>query len=267
MEVRQGTTQRRIGIAVVLTWASGFVDAACSIALMHVFVANMSGNSIAIGLGAARGEWADSWRRALAVPMFFFGLLVSRALVHAAKRVDFERVGAALFVLVSLLLVAYAAVGQPVLTDRGVPVHPLWRYCLLVALPSMAMGIQNAALTKFGPLTVRTTHVTGTLAVLADYLSEQLLWMRGRTRGRGLRRCLRVLAVTPRREDARKAAFLSGVWTSYVIGGFIGALAQHRFGLWSVALPVVVYGALAFFDLFRPVLEPEPIREERGPAL
>lgn len=252
---------------MVLTWASGFVDAACSIALLHVLVANMSGNSIAIGLGASRGEWSDAWRRTLALPTFFLGLLVSRALVHAAKRADFERIGAALFALVAALLIAFAAIGQPALVHGAIPVHPVWRYCLLVALPAVAMGIQNATLTHFGPLTVRTTHVTGTLSVMADRVSEHLVWMRARTRGRGVRRLLRVLAVTPRRASAREGALLGLVWTAYVIGGIAGAFAQRAFGVASVALPVIAYVVLALVDLFRPVLEPEAIRERRASAL
>ncbi len=258
---------RRASIALVLTCASGFVDALCSIALVHVFVANMSGNSIAIGLGAGRGQWSDAWRRGLAVPMFLIGLLLSRAVVHVAKRADFERVGASLFTLVSALLIAFAAIGHPALSHGRVPVHPLWRYCLLVALPAIAMGVQNATLTHFGPLTVRTTHVTGTLAVAADCVMQQLLWIRDRTRGRGLSRWRRVLAVTPRRRAARHAVLLFAVWAAYVVGALVGALAHGRWGLWAIALPVIAYGLLALLDLWRPVIEPEPIRERREPAL
>ncbi len=254
---------RRAGIAMVLTWSSGFVDAVCSVALVRVFVANMSGNSIALGLGAGRGEWGEAWRRGLAVPMFFIGLLISRFLVHAARRTDFERVGACLFGLVAALLVAFAAIGSPVMSHGTASIHPLWRYCLLVALPAVAMGIQNAALTHFGPLTVRTTHVTGTLAVLADHVSAHVLWLHARTRGRGWSRWRRVLAVGHRRRDLRNAGLLAMVWTGYVVGALSGALAHHRFGLWGVALPVTAYGALALSDLWRPVLEPTRENDER----
>lgn len=254
--------QQRAAIAIVLTWASGFVDALGYLALVRVFVANMSGNSIAIGEGLARGEWGDVWRRGLAVPMFFLGLLISRAVVYGAKRARIERVGAFLFSLVAVLLLLFAILGQPIVRAGAVPTEPLSRFLLLVALPSIAMGIQNATLTQFGILTVRTTHVTGNLAVLADRVAEHLLWMVDRTRGRGLSRLVRVIAVTPRRRAARAAGLLTLVWIGYVAGGVMGVVAMMRFGLYGVAFPIFAYAALVISDLRRPVIEPAELRRE-----
>ena len=46
-----------IWVAIALTWIAGFVDIVGYVVLYRVFVANMTGNTIALGRGLAEGDW------------------------------------------------------------------------------------------------------------------------------------------------------------------------------------------------------------------
>jgi uncharacterized membrane protein YoaK (UPF0700 family) len=46
--------------------------------LYRVFVANMTGNTIALGQGLAAGDWGLLVQRGFAIPMFVLGLIMSR---------------------------------------------------------------------------------------------------------------------------------------------------------------------------------------------
>src|SRR5215510_12110679 len=81
--------------------------------------------------------------------------------------------------------VVFTVIGSQEMSQGHIRSEAGWTYYLLVALPSMAMGLQNATLTHFGPLTIRTTHVTGTLSNLADELVQYLVWLKGHTGSAG----------------------------------------------------------------------------------
>jgi uncharacterized membrane protein YoaK (UPF0700 family) len=46
-----------VGGALALTWVAGFVDVVGYMVLYRVFVANMTGNTIALGQGLTAGDW------------------------------------------------------------------------------------------------------------------------------------------------------------------------------------------------------------------
>src|SRR5919198_5445390 len=165
-------------VAIVLTWIAGFVDIVGYIVLYRVFVANMTGNTIALGQGLAAGDWGVFFRRGFAIPMFVLGLIVSRLVLHLSGEQSAPRAAGVLFGGEVLLLVIFMVIGSQEMSQGRIRSEASWTYYLLVALPSMAMGLQNATLTHFGPLTVRTTHVTGTLSNLADELVQYLVWFK-----------------------------------------------------------------------------------------
>ena len=115
---------------LALALASGFVDAASYLALGRVFTANMTGNTVLLGVAAGvaliRGA-GGSW------PM--------------SARLTFVLEIAAL----TALLVTWTAIGVP-----------SFRYGL-IALSGFAMGTQSAAVRAARAGGIATTYVTGTL--------------------------------------------------------------------------------------------------------
>jgi hypothetical protein len=85
-----------------------------------------------------------------------------------------------------------------------------------VALPAFAMGLQNAALRRFGGRIAPTTYVSGMLTDLAEAGVEYLYWLRDRSRGAMGHR----VAASPRaapRQTSLKMMLCWQRWTEWTL--------------------------------------------------
>jgi uncharacterized membrane protein YoaK (UPF0700 family) len=151
-----------VPMMLALTFVTGVVDAASYLRLGHVFVANMTGNVIFLGIALAGsgGRSADSSLIALAV--FLLGALVGGWL--GARNPDhrgrlLRAAGSVQVALMALALVVALSAAEPLGRDS--------RYALIAAL-SMAMGVQNAAAQRLAVPELTTTVLTRTLTGLAS---------------------------------------------------------------------------------------------------
>ena len=134
--------------AALLCLAAGYVDAYGYVDLGGVFAANMTGNTVLLGISATRSQWAHSLPYALTLAAFFLG-----AMATAGLKRFLDRPHAALLAAAVLLVIA----GQ--LGLRG---------DLALPLLAFAMGLQGAAINRFGGIPLQTVVVTSTLLNLAD---------------------------------------------------------------------------------------------------
>jgi uncharacterized membrane protein YoaK (UPF0700 family) len=99
---------------------------------------------------------------------------------------------------------ALAAAAALVLFVALAPVPPLAELAMLAA----AMGLQGAAITRFGSTSLQTVVVTGTMIRLADNLVEQVM--------------------PERTERTAGATLLDALaWLAYIVGAAIAMAAQH----------------------------------------
>jgi uncharacterized membrane protein YoaK (UPF0700 family) len=252
--------QRKLWLAVCLTWTAGLVDAVGYIALYHIYTANMSGNSIAFGASGAGWNWYRAFERGTPIFFFFLGLCLCGFLLEWSRRRRRRAPLARLLALEAACLVAFA-----LLAGRFLSLHPNgsidypWLFLLLIALAAGAMGLQNASLTHVGPLSIHTTHVTGTLLTCAQHLVRYGFWFGDHARGHSTRRLARLLRLSPRQQSWRDAMFLAGLWVGYVAGAVVGTILLHYIGLAALAAPVGVLAVFLIMDLRRPfILDPPP---------
>jgi uncharacterized membrane protein YoaK (UPF0700 family) len=225
---------------------AGFVDAVGYLSLGHIYTANMSGNSIAVGIHAASQEWGELLQRSWPVATYFVGLLFCRLLIAYGARKRIRRIATpALFFEIGLLLpVCLAAV-----PGKRTSIELSTTY---VGLLAIAMGIQNAALTHFSTLTVHTGFVTGTLLRCAENTAKYLTWVWDQARRRQ-QPLMAVIRRSGRQEAFQKSVWLSLVWIAYVIGACCGALGDYIFTLRSLWVPIVCLLGIAALDLRRPL--------------
>jgi uncharacterized membrane protein YoaK (UPF0700 family) len=236
---RRAIDRRRARLALLLSTTAGFVDAVGWLELSHVYTANMTGNTVDVGRGLALFDLAEVALRAWPIGMFVAGLLISSLVFEAGRRRRARRTPALVLALEAALLLAFAASG-----GRSQAARPGGAsFYLLVALPCVAMGLQNATLTRVGALTVRTTHVTGTLSRMAGFLAEWVVSAYDRLRGTGSR---------PRRASARKALLLFGLWSGYVAGATAGVVLLKQWLSWALAFPAVALFAAAAVAALHP---------------
>jgi uncharacterized membrane protein YoaK (UPF0700 family) len=196
----EALTRRVLARAAALCLVAGYVDAFGYTELGGVFAANMTGNSVLLAIAALHGEGMRVVSYASTLTAFLAGALVASALRRATRQPL-----AALLAAAALFVIAAFA-----------PASSIERLALLAG----AMGLQGAAIMRFGPASLQTVVVTGTMIRLADSLVEQ---------------------ATVRRADASMAtpSLDALAWFAYVAGAALAIAAQH-----AMARPLILAAAV-----------------------
>jgi uncharacterized membrane protein YoaK (UPF0700 family) len=178
-----------------LSFAAGCVDAISFVGFGGVFTANMTGNTVLLGIAISAHFGAMKSQGVLppliAIVAFIVG--ASAALPVLRAGFDARRAGAivaAEAILIALAGIGFASLGGPV----GVP--------LSIAFASLAMGAQSIVATKAGLPGISTTYVTGTLVTAI-------------TRG---------LVSGAQDRGRRDAAHAAWTWVVYLAGAAVGTV-------------------------------------------
>ena len=137
----------------------------------------------------------------------------------------------------------------------NIPPQPALKFFVMVALLTIAMGLQNVSIRRVGGLNVYTTFVTGSLVKFAESDSEYLFWLRDRTHRRFRSRICKVLRVSPRQPPLQHAALTITLWIVYLTGGVCGDFATDRWELRGMIAPLIMLAAITAYGVFRPLLE------------
>jgi uncharacterized membrane protein YoaK (UPF0700 family) len=212
-------------LLLLLACAAGAVDAVSYMELGRVFTANMTGNTVLLGLALVQAESAAAVRSAFAL----VGFLVGSAL--GAWIVDREHVGGAWPPTVTvalglewLMLIVFAVSWQFV--NSVVPASGA--SATLVALSALAMGVQSAAARRLDVSGVATTYITGTLTSFATRLMGWLSFI-----------IARLNSPLPTR-PARGAGLLAAVWLVYLGGAVVAGAATLLDRALAVVFPIVL---------------------------
>jgi uncharacterized membrane protein YoaK (UPF0700 family) len=228
-------SRERSWIAPALAAIAGCVDAIGYMLLYHIFTSHMSGNTVAMTMPLATGNWPDFWRHFQPIVAFFAGIIVGLSLTDAFKHVKVDRIFAGVAGCELVLLVAFVALA-----------HPAHQW--MVFLPATAMGIQNAMLRRVGHHKVRTTFVTGMLTNTAQGLVDATVSCLTRD-GKA-------------KERFADFMFYGAIWSCFATGGVIGALLEHRFESFALILPIAGLTTLIIFDIIAPLSDPKAEDEQ-----
>ena len=204
-------------LLLVLTAATGVIDAVSILALGRVFVANMTGNVVFLGMALANapGFSLDASLAALAgflLGAFACGAVVRRRGGHRGRLLRDVGAGELVLVAAALVLTAVAATGAVV-------------NAVVAALLAIAMGLQNTAARKLAVPDLTTTVLTMTLTGIAADI--------GGSGGATVAR--RVLAVL-----------------TMFAGALVGALLVLQAPLaWALALAVLLLGVVVLVAFLR----------------
>ncbi len=169
-------------LLVVMTVATGAVDAVSILGLGRVFVANMTGNIAFIGFAIAGAPGFSLAASLIALAGFlcgagFGGSAIARLGGHRGRLL-------AMATAVEVVLLGAATI---VTAASGTPLGDAPRY-LVVALAAVALGLQNAVVRKLAVPDLTTTVLTMTLTGIAADLRRRDLRV-------AFRRLLAVLAM------------------------------------------------------------------------
>ena len=229
------------GIAVLLAWVAGFVDAVGWVTVFQVYTSHMTGNTAHFGIASAQGKWSEALRFALPLPWFMAGSFFGAFTTAAARRHKVHSSFAiALSVELALVIVFILAGNHGLRNDD------------LVALLSTAMGIQTVTVTRVAGLRIYTTYLTGSLTKFAEAVVRYVFWFHDRTRGRMRRRWAKVLRVTARLSYVHHAVLLASLWGAFFAGAYSGATLRSDIGLSCLGVPAVLLLLAIIVDLCWP---------------
>jgi uncharacterized membrane protein YoaK (UPF0700 family) len=221
MAVESPVSQRyTVAALLLLTFATGLIDAVSVLVLGHVFVANMTGNVIFLGFWFVPHSGVDLTAALVAFVSFVLGAVIGG---RFARHLDYETrvwLTAALGTEVVLLCVLAVLGGTGVLAYHGTG-----RLILIAGLATV-FGAQNVAARRFGIQELSTTVLTATIVGIG---SDSRL-----AGGTGQREKLRFAVVLTMCGGAVVGATLSRFVVAPVIGlaavMVAAALAVFRYG-------------------------------------
>ena len=182
----------------------------------------MSGNTTQTGLHTGRGQLAEAGHNLLPIPFFVIGIFVGTFLYHCGPRYAFLLICG---LVATLLPAALAAACLDRLTG--------W---FSITTLSLAMGLMNTAVTRVGGQSVSLGYVTGDLNHLADHLAP------------AVKRVPVPQAQGPWDTHGRRAAWLVGIWTAFLIGAALAGAATSPFAGWTLLPPILLLLSLAAPD-------------------
>ncbi len=129
----------KVAVALSLTSVGGFVDAVGYIALFEVFTANMSGNSVHVGMYLGQRNWMELLRPFCAIVSYVVGMALTRIAVGIAGRTGIRRIASFTLATEALLLAIFAH-ARPAMHLGQIVDQRSAAYFSLVALLAFAMG-------------------------------------------------------------------------------------------------------------------------------
>jgi uncharacterized membrane protein YoaK (UPF0700 family) len=213
---------------LILTFGTGMIDAISVLILGHVFVANMTGNVIFIGLWFAPHTVVDVTAAVVAFVSFLAGAVIGGRLARHLQHDTRRWVAVALGVECVLLLTL------SVLAGTGVLDYQNNTKLILIAGLAVAFGSQNATARQFGIQELSTTVLTSTLVGLG--VDSRLAG------GTGKREGLRFSVVFTMCAGAAAGAALSRITVAPVIA-LVAALVATTAVLFWFGPPVPVRAA------------------------
>ncbi|MDT5302270.1 MAG: hypothetical protein QOG79_5512 [Mycobacterium sp.] len=158
MAVESPVSQRMTVVALMLlTFATGLVDAISVLVLGHVFVANMTGNVIFLGFWFVQHTVVDLTAAVVAFVSFVAGTVLGGRL---ARHLDTE-VRRWLTVALGIEVLILATLS--ILAGTGVLAYQGHDRLIIIAGLAVSFGSQNAAARQFGIQELSTTVLTQTI--------------------------------------------------------------------------------------------------------
>lgn len=211
-------------LLLVLSFATGLIDAVSVLGLGRVFTANMTGNVVFLGFAVA-GVPGFRWGYFIAAIAFFLiGAVASGRMgqAHVDKPLHHWLRRSAWFEAMLMLAAALIAIGFD-----SVRQDPLWKSYAMIALTAIAMGFRNGTVRQLKIADLTTTVLTLTLTGIGADSS---------------------LAGGENTNLVRRLAAVGAMF----IGAIVGALVVVNFGLSAALLVASALPLLATYGFVRP---------------
>ena len=234
-------------LAISLAWVAGYTNIIAVLVCGHV-ASHVTGHASQLGQATAGGDWHLALFVGAILVAFFLGAVLSACATEMARWRGIRSVYVAPAALELALLAVFAQLVRlhdPTQIESGAM---LW-WMTMVA--SIAMGLQNATITRISGGVVRTTHLTGVLTDLGlesvRRAMERLAVRAGKSQ--------RDAATHSRADDEARwrLLLLASIFGAFVFGSACGVFAFQAFAHWSMIPPMALLGWVIAVDIRRPI--------------
>lgn len=247
-------------LAITLAWVAGYTNIItllmCGTVTSHVSGTTSNvGREVVEGLRGVDGAWRLALFALYLLGTFLAGAVVSGLTTEFGRRRGWDSIYVLPMALQAFLLTAFALVLRFVHANEAAVADRLF---WITGLASLAMGLQNATITRISSGVVRTTHVTGVLTDLGIEIAQFFWWTRDRDLSRvepGVRSRVRHAMAQP---VTRRLALLASIMGSFSLGAGLGTLAFDYARAYAMFPPVAFLLWIVMVDALRPIAAIEP---------
>lgn len=268
LTARAYTLRQKSRLAISLSWIAGYANV---VVLIHsgMMISHVTGNLTHFGQLLVDQKWALAGLTFSMPLCFLLGAMLSGLCVQVATRMHRRSIyivpmaiQAGLLAILSIVIAVQNAGATPKGSDAAAVA-----FYLTISLGSVAMGMQNATITSISGATVRTTHLTGVLTDIGTEFVAFVLWLRDKTRRRGIERWKRVLRGIVRQPDAHKLALLVSIFGSFGFGVCVGTIVHDYFPRVGLVPPVLFLLWIIFVDWREPIADVKVVDHVSDPEL
>ncbi len=253
--VQAHSFQQQSRLAITLAWVAGYTNIVALLTCGHV-TSHASGTTSDLGRFAAEGKWGSAAFMLFLLGAFLCGAMLSGLLTETGRRRGWESIYVAPMGAEAVLL-AFFALGVEFFDGVEPGAATLWATYLLTGAASMAMGVQNATITRISSGVVRTTHVTGVVTDLGLEAAQFFFAVREQVRAK-----MTGAPVPPLERggphSALRLALLASILGTFALGAGLGTLAHDAFPQYAMFPPVVFLLWIVYQDVAHPIAEIEP---------
>ncbi|MGC1870272.1 MAG: YoaK family protein [Acidobacteriaceae bacterium] len=214
---RRRQIQAAIPLVATLCMVAGAVDVIAYILFGKIFIANMTGNTVLFAASVVLRNWSEAALRFGVVITFVAGIIIAETVLRRLTT-GRERQREMITLAIEFVVLSWLAVTP----------HPdTLRFVLLLVL-AFAMGMQNNAFQRIGPIKLNTAFITGDLENLGEAIAE-------------------AEETKKRAEGRERSAVFFTTWIAYGVGalmGAYGAIDLREKALWIPAGLVVLAAAM-----------------------
>lgn len=223
--------QLRDAMLVLLACTAGCVDALSYLKLGHVFTANMTGNTVLLGIAIGQWDGPAVLRSGLALLGFSAGVTIATLMDKNTDSADGAwPLSVTIMLALECALLWLFAFGM---RHADATVYAGTNVRALIALSAATMGLQSVAGRRLDVSGITTTYITGTFTGLISRLVIHLLSLAG-----GNAKSSR--APISRLQARYHIGLLTAVWVGYLAAAIAIAVMLTRFSFAAAVVPAAL---------------------------
>ncbi|HMN41414.1 MAG TPA: DUF1275 family protein [Phycisphaerales bacterium] len=246
------TQQARL--AITLAWVAGYTNILTVLTCGEV-TSHVSGRVSQWGLDVFEGRWSLTLLASFLLLAFIAGATLSAFCTETGRRRGWESIYVLPMAVQAALLGGFAILAST-LAPGGLATG--WVFYAMTGLASLAMGLQNATITRISGGVVRTTHMTGVFTDLGLETVQFFYWLRDRRRDSPPLPAQALIHSVRVHPTALRLMLLASVVGSFALGAGLGAAAHDHVSAWAMLLPVSFLLWIIVHDIRVPICEIEP---------